>query len=144
MVPADWLLLFVAEKPDAAIDPVRVQKGLFLLAQTELLERDERYVFEPYSYGPMSRAIYRDARELERAQLVERVDVPGSDWPRLRATAAGRDRAERLHRGIDRQLAGALAGARETVDRRSFSELLEYVYDRYPHYATRSVFRRRR
>lgn len=140
MVPADWLLLMVAVRPEAPIDPVRLQKGLFLIAMEAGVPPAEQYRFEPYAYGPMSRAVYRDARALEAAGLVERLAVRGSDWRALRATAAGFARAEALPPSA----AGAVARTRALVDARSFAELLEFVYDRYPQYASRSVFRRRR
>lgn len=138
MEPADWLLKLIAARPEAVIDPVRVQKGLFLLSEGGMVPPGERYAFEPYSYGPMSRQIYRDVRALEAAGEIESLAVPGFGWRTLRATPAGLERAAGLP-GTE-----AVAKVRATVDRRSFAELLEYVYDRYPVYAARSVFRRRR
>ena len=139
MDAADWLLLMVAARAEDPIDPVRLQKGLFLLAMEGGLPPAERYAFEPYSYGPMSRAIYRDVRRLETAGLVERVAVPGFGWRALRATPAGVTRAG----AFPAEAVEAVRGTRAVVDRRSFADLLEYVYERYPEYATRSVFRRR-
>src|SRR5918997_4851797 len=97
MTPADWLLLLVAlDAPPGGLEPVRVQKALFLLAREGGLPRAERYWFVPYNYGPMSPRIYRDVDALVRRGLLERVPVPGYSWGRVRATEQGRERARRL------------------------------------------------
>ncbi|HEX8121995.1 MAG TPA: hypothetical protein VF549_12090 [Solirubrobacteraceae bacterium] len=146
MTPADWLLVLVAlDAPPAGLEPVRVQKALFLLAREGGLPRAERYWFVPYNYGPMSPRIYRDVEALARRGLVERVPVPGYTWGRVRATPEGRCRAERLVADAtdrERRSLQALRGIRELVTSLSFADLLETIYDRHPQYAVRSVFRR--
>ncbi|HEX8086705.1 MAG TPA: hypothetical protein VF529_20625 [Solirubrobacteraceae bacterium] len=146
MTPADWLVLLVAlDAPAAGLEPVRVQKALFLLAREGGLPRSERYWFLPYNYGPMSPRIYRDVDVLVRRGLLERLPVPGYTWGRVRATEEGRRRAERLvsvatareRRGLE-----ALRGIRALVTSLSFAELLETIYERHPQYAVKSVFRR--
>lgn len=144
MTPSDWLLLLVAARPEIPIDPVRLQKGLFLLAIEGGLEPAERYDFEPYSFGPMSRDIYRDARELARRGEVTRMPVPGLSWHALRLTPIGDMRAGALRLDLTEAREDALTRIRTLVDGHSFADLLEHVYDRYPEYATRSVFRRSR
>ena len=146
MTPADWLLLLVAlDAPAAGLEPVRVQKALFLLAREGGLPRTERYWFVPYNYGPMSPRIYRDVELLVRRGLLERLPVPGYAWGRVRATAEGRRRAEWLAAGAtarDRRGLEALRGIRDLVTSLSFADLLETIYERHPQYAVRSVFRR--
>ena len=148
MTRRDWLLLLVAPSAgEVDLDPVRVQKGLFLLAQEGDLPLDQRYAFVPYNYGPMSAGVYRDADALVRAGLLERVAVEGYGWGRLRATPAGRARAERLRRDAAaspqaRRALARLADVHALVTSLTFSQLLETIYARYPAYAERSVFRR--
>ncbi|HEV2811778.1 MAG TPA: hypothetical protein VGW10_00895 [Solirubrobacteraceae bacterium] len=146
MTPADWLLLLVAlDAPAGGLEPVRVQKALFLLAREGGLPRSERYWFVPYNYGPMSPRIYRDVEALARRGLIEQVSVPGYAWGRVRATAAGRARAERLVAAAsdrERRSLDALQRIRDLVTSLSFADLLETIYDRHPHFAVRSVFRR--
>lgn len=143
MAPADWLLLLLAlDAPAAGLEPVRIQKALFLLAFEGGLPRSERYWFVPYNYGPMSPRIYRDVDALVRRGLVERVPVPGYTWGRVRATAEGRARAERLAAAGDRTALATLARIRALVTSLSFADLLATIYDRHPEYAVRSVFRR--
>jgi uncharacterized protein YwgA len=142
----DWLLLLIAsEAGPEALDPVRLQKGLFLLAEEAGLPRRERYRFVPYNYGPMSRGLYRGLRDLVRAGLVERRPGPGLGWGRYRATGAGRERARELAAGLGPRGRDRLARLEEIKARiaaQSFGALLSDVYDRYPSYATRSVFTR--
>lgn len=142
MTSGDWLLLFIAQVPRAAIDPIRLQKGLFLLGSGGRVSPPERYEFEPYSYGPMSRALYRDLRALERARLVR--TLPSDEtWAPVTATSKGQRRAMRLRSDlIDVSAYDELTRIRALVDSLSFAELLEHVYARHPEYAVRSVFRR--
>lgn len=145
MTRADWLLLFVTANPVRPLEPVRLQKGLFLLAMSGALPEGERYAFEPYSYGPMSRDLYRDARLLSRDGLLTERCVPGHTWTTSAATAEGRRRAMRLRdqAAADRPEAlAALRRIRDLVDTLGFAELLSHVYERHPAYAARSVFRR--
>ncbi len=147
MTPADWLLLLVAlDAPPAGLEPVRVQKALFLLAREGGLPRRERYWFLPYNYGPMSPRIYRDVDALARRGLLERVPVPGYAWGRVRATHEGRRRAEELVAAAgerERRTLVSLARIRGLVTSLGFAELLETIYERHPDYAVNSVFRRR-
>lgn len=146
MIPADWLLLLVAlDAPAGGLEPVRVQKALFLLAREGGLPRSERYWFVPYNYGPMSPRIYRDVDVLVRRGLLERLEVPGYTWGRVRATEAGRRRAERLVAAAgerERRTLESLARIRNLVTSLGFAELLAAIYERHPEYAVRSVFRR--
>jgi hypothetical protein len=146
MTPADWLLLLVAlDAPAAGLEPVRVQKALFLLAREGGLPRSERYWFVPYNYGPMSPRIYRDVDALVRRGLLERQPVPGYAWGRVRATEAGRRRAEGLAAAAgprERRALEALRRIRTLVTSLGFADLLATIYERHPEYAVRSVFRR--
>jgi uncharacterized protein YwgA len=146
MYKRDWLLVLAALKgPATGLDPVRLQKGMFLLAQEGGIPAEEAYGFEPYNYGPMSRELYRDLDALEAAGLVERVDVPGQSWHRYRASERGRASAQRL---INEAGPNAQASARRLYEikrdivAKNFSVLLNDVYERYPLYATKSVFQK--
>lgn len=144
MTRRDWLLLLVGlHPPPDGLEPVRVQKALFLLAREGGIPARERYWFVPYNYGPMSPRVYRDVDALARAGLVERLPVPGYAWGRVRATEKGQARAAQLAARADARAVRRLAEIRAEVLALSFADLLETVYDRYPAFATRSVFRRR-
>jgi uncharacterized protein len=118
---------------------------MFLFAQEAGAPPDESYEFVPYNYGPMSREVYRDLDELVDDGLLEATPVSGHTWQRYRVTSAGRDHAQQL---LDEGDAAALDAARrlhaikQSIVDMSFARLLNDVYDRYPEYAARSVFRR--
>lgn len=141
----DWLVLFLAAPPGDALDPVRVQKGMFLFAMRAPLAEQAHYEFEPYAYGPMSRGLYGDIRRLCRARVLEPTPVEGATWQLLELTSTGSERAKDLRRRAERERPAALDHLdriRHEIDGRTFSELLQYVYERYPAYTVRSVFRR--
>lgn len=145
MLRCDWLLVFLAAAPGDALDPVRVQKGMFLLAMQAPLAAPARYRFEPYAYGPMSRDLYRDVRRLRDEQRLDTTPVAGATWQLLALTATGREQAAQLRRRAAREHPEALAqvdALRRQISGLSFAELLEHVYECYPAYAVRSVFRR--
>jgi uncharacterized protein YwgA len=127
------------------MEPVRVQKALFLLAREGGLPRSERYWFVPYNYGPMSPRIYRDVEALVRRGHLEHLPVPGYTWGRVRATEGGRRRAAELVAAAgdrERRSLATLRRIRELVTSLGFADLLETIYERHPDYAVRSVFRR--
>lgn len=135
------LLLGVGEA--RALDPIRIQKGMFLLAQEGGLRDDEQYSFRPYDYGPFSSRIYDDLDGLVEDGLVAREPVPGYTWSRFRLTPEGLAEAQSLADGLtDRQRVSVrfLVGVKREVLSLSFNELLRYVYSRYPDYAKNSVF----
>jgi uncharacterized protein YwgA len=144
MKPRDRLLLFVAldGAPDG-LDPIRLQKGMFLFSQDPVSTEDEKYQFVPYNYGPMSARIYNDLELLEADGLVESVAVKGQSWARYSATKEGLIRArELLALEPSESVARRLHAIKKDVASKSFSAVLEDVYDRYPEYAINSVFRR--
>jgi DNA-binding PadR family transcriptional regulator len=146
MTARDWLTILIGyEGAPAGLDPVRLQKGLFLFAQEASgVAAEEKYEFKPYNYGPMSTQIYRDLDQLEADGLVERVPVEGQRWSRYRATASGVATVRRLLTEMDDSGSNAarlLFSIKRQVAGVGFRELLEDVYQRYPAYAEESVFR---
>ena len=137
----DWLLLYIALKGSpAGIDPVKIQKGKFLMAMEGGLPDNENYAFRPYLYGPMSSPIYSDVERLEAEGLIEGDVVPGYTWKRYKATAAGIDVARNLLEDADPNGARKLFEIKRHVAAQRFPDLLRDVYAQYPQYATRSVF----
>lgn len=143
----DWLLLFAAYQgaPDG-LDPVRVQKGLFLFSRLPGVPVRSKYEFKPYAYGPMSAEIYVDLDRLVDEGLLERLPVPGKRWSRYKATTVTFGEGERLlEQAADEQLLDAareLFEIKHEVSSVGFSELLERVYTEYPEFAVNSVFRK--
>jgi uncharacterized protein YwgA len=138
----DWLLLYVALKgAPNGLDPVRIQKGMFLFAQEAGVPEDETYDFGPYMYGPMSSQVYNDIEYLEAEGLIRGEPVPGYTWKRYAATPAGIDVARNLlEEDADAAASRKLFEIKQDVASKTFNALLKDVYTRYPDYATRSVF----
>jgi len=137
-------LLFLAlEGAPEGLDPVRLQKGMFLFAQEAAPDDDEKYDFVPYNYGPMSAEIYRDLETLKGRHLIEARPVSGHSWSRYIATESGVDRArELMAEDASPMAAQRLHQIKKDVASKSFSAVLEDVYERYPDFAEKSVFRR--
>jgi uncharacterized protein len=128
--------------PDG-LDPVRLQKGMFLFAKDEAVDEDEKYQFVPYNYGPMSAQIYKDLEYLESKGLVEAIPVEGQSWARYIATEDGLTQArDLLKREPSEAPARHLHAIKQEVASKTFSAILDDVYDRYPEYAAKSIFRR--
>lgn len=144
MQARDRLLLLVAlDGAPRGLDPVRLQKGMFLDAQESGVGREEKYTFVPYNYGPMSAQIYSDLDELKAEGLVEEVPVQGQSWSRYIATEKGLEVGQKLlDKGSSGEVGQQLYRIKKEVASKTFKALLEDVYERYPAYASKSVFRR--
>jgi uncharacterized protein YwgA len=144
MQAQDRLLLFVAlDGAPRGLDPVRLQKGMFLDAYEPDAPKLGTYSFVPYNYGPMSAQIYTDLDDLVRVGMIEAVAVKGQSWSRYVATDKGLQAGKRLLGSqISPRDAQRLYRIKKEVASKTFKALLEDVYDRYPEFAEKSVFRR--
>jgi len=116
---------------------------MFLDAQESGAAADERYAFVPYNYGPMSAQIYSDLDQLVSDGLIAEKPVEGQSWSRYVPTEKGLE-AGRVLLG-ERASAGVARGLhriKKEVAGKTFKALLEDVYERYPAFASKSVFRR--
>jgi uncharacterized protein YwgA len=143
----DWLLILCAYRgAPVGLDPVRVQKGMFLFARSGTVPRAEQYQFRPYDYGPMSAAIYGDLDALVAEGLLEPHSVLGKSWSRYTVTERGRsaaeDRLRKLNQDGDKENARRLYEVKQEIASLSFNELLDRVYRDHPDIAIHSVFRR--
>lgn len=142
-MPRDWLLLLLALESTRSLDPVRLQKGMFLLAEESGVDVGERYVFRAYDYGPFSSQIYEDIEGLLTEGLVESQPAPGYRWSRYAITNQGLAEARAFVARMDERnlvIARWLAETKVNVLSKSFADLLSYVYQRHPEYAVNSVF----
>lgn len=146
MTRRDWLLVLCAyEGAPAGLDPVRLQKGMFLFARSGSVPVPEQYRFEPYDYGPMSSTIYHDLDALVAEGLLVRGAVAGKQWSRYAASERGLEQAEKRLRQLDpdrKAAARTLHEIKQRVANVSFNELLDGVYREHPDMAVNSVFRR--
>jgi uncharacterized protein len=144
MQPRDRLLMFIAlDGAPQGLDPIRVQKGMFLFAMDEASNPDETYDFVPYDYGPMSAQIYRDLESLAEDGLIAASPVEGQTWSRYSAAEEGLVTARALMEQEPAQAAARLLyEIKADVSSHTYQQVLEDVYDRYPKFASKSVFRR--
>jgi uncharacterized protein YwgA len=142
----DWLLILCAyQGAPRGLDPVRVQKGMFLFARAGTRPARELYEFRPYDYGPMSPEIYKDLDSLVVEGLLEAHEVPGKRWSRYVVTERGRAAAAGKLKALagvrDKASAQQLYEIKRSIADVSFNELLERVYEEHPDMAVNSVFR---
>jgi uncharacterized protein YwgA len=138
----DWLILLLAYKGEggSALDPVRIQKGIFLLSQEAVIPPAERYRFQPYHYGPYSFELRSDADRLVLAGLAERLEVRGYTWGRYRLTEKGVTHAIDLIEQSGGAIAQHVYEVKRAITSQNFGALLRDVYSRYPEFAKNSVF----
>jgi uncharacterized protein YwgA len=140
----DWLLLllgFKGQDSSPSLDPVRIQKGMFLVAKESGLPETETYQFVAYNWGPYSRALRNDLGLLVNQGYAQARDVPGYSWKRYALTEAGIDRARELLNESPADAARAVAEIKRRVTGMSFTKLLDDVYAAYPDYAVNSLFK---
>jgi uncharacterized protein len=144
MQPRDRLLLFIAfDGAQQGLDPIRLQKGMFLFAMDDVSKPDEAYDFVPYDYGPMSTQIYRDLEWLSECGMIEATPVEGQTWSRYSATEDGLIAArDLLDQEPSQTAAQRLYEIKADVSSHTYQQVLEDVYDRFPKFASKSVFRR--
>ncbi len=124
------------------VDPVRVMKGIFLINQESprhWLPAEARYKFEPYLCGPFAVGVYHDLERLTDLGYALMNLGAERSW---RITPAGRELAKSALGDLPPGLQTYIQEVRGFVSSVSFRELLNAVYDKYPKFATRSVFRR--
>jgi uncharacterized protein len=138
----DWLILLLAYKGEhgSALDPVRIQKGIFLMSQEGVIPKAERYEFEPYHYGPYSFELRGDADNLVRQDLADKLAVSGYTWGRYRLTDEGIDYATKLIEDVGTETAKKVFAVKQMITGQNFAQLLRDVYDRYPDFAQNSLF----
>jgi len=116
---------------------------MFLDAEEGNADDGEKYAFIPYNYGPMSAQIYADLEDLVSEGLVEAVPVKGQSWSRYVATNKGLEAGrEVLSQEPSDATAQHLYRIKKDVASKTFKALLEDVYEKYPAFAEKSVFRR--
>jgi uncharacterized protein YwgA len=142
------LLLFIwlptSGSGESWASPIRIMKGLFIFSQKtppHWLENDSLYHFEPYLYGPCSFDVYADLRELVTEGYLSAAPAPGCSWNYYFLTEKGKKASDEIRASLDAKALDYLRRIKNFVRKLSFSELLKVVYQNFPEYATKSVFR---
>jgi hypothetical protein len=138
MTRQDWMLLVLAAADGAALQPVQLQKVLFLLGKRMPHEvGTDFYTFEPYDYGPFDANVYRDAEALAMQGLAT---ITHGRWKTYASTPAGSGRAARL--AVERPhvfefIRRLVAWARSLT----FQQIVKAIYAEFPDMRAKSVFR---
>ena len=133
----DWNLLVLAASGGSPLQPVQLQKALFLLGQKATAWVGPTfYTFEPYDYGPFDKEIYWDVDRLVADGFAY---VQSGRMKVFGATAKGVNRAEELGTKIPEMwtyVKQLVAWVRSL----SFNDLVRAIYAEYPEYRAKSVF----
>lgn len=122
--------------------PVQIQKALFLASEkaSDAFNRDSKYEFQPYDYGPFDRRVYLDVDRLEQEGLVQIKFEPAGRWRTYAVTKEGIEKGQRLAERLSADQRQMLKKIVELVRRLTFKELVSAVYRAYPHMQEGCVF----
>ncbi len=136
----DWVLLALAAAPEKTLQPVQLQKSLFLVWKRIHGIKDEFYSFTPYHYGPFSKEVYHDADQLATEGMVLVIPQFGTSWSKYSLSSEGEKRVDILKGVADPQVSEYLAKAVQWAAKLSFRQLVSAIYEAYPDYRANSVF----
>lgn len=139
----DWVLLTIARAGDRPLQPVQLQKSLFLVGRNlskSLLKADPFYRFRAYDYGPFAAEVYTDAEAFESLGFVTITRPPSSRYKLYLATPAGRQQAESLEAGLSAKAKEYLSEVVQFVQSLTFDQLVAAIYHAYPDMKVNSVF----
>ncbi len=140
----NWTLLVVAAGLGQPLQPVHLQKSLFLLAMTLTKQQgkgSDFYEFTAYDYGPFSAEVYSDAEDLSTDGLIAIEQPPYRSYRVYRATDAGRRRATDLESALEPNVVAYLHQLVGWVMSLTFRQLVSAIYREYPAMKANSVFR---
>jgi len=138
----EWPLLALAASPDLELSPVQAQKALFLLAKGLRAARSgPYYTFRPYHYGPFDPAVYADLDRYVDEGLVERLPSEQYKGYNYHLTRQGRAVAEIIARDAGENITRYVNELVGWIRPLSFSELVSAVYEQYPEFKKKSIFR---
>ena len=136
----DFVLLALLAASKNTLQPVQLQKSLFLFGQQHSDLTKDFYEFQPYHYGPFSSDIYHDAETLSSEGLVLIDYTRGVRWRNYSATNQGLENARLLSLKIDPEVCAYLKRVVEWTKSLSFSKLIRSIYVYFPEYRVNSVF----
>jgi uncharacterized protein YwgA len=122
------------------LDPVRMQKAIFLLTQRGSDAWQHFYTYRPYNWGPYSGQLSVDLDLLQETDQLVAEPFPGSQYGTFRATALAESRTLEAWRSCSEAERQFLRAVRGYVTSKSFNALLREVYAAYPDFATKSLF----
>jgi hypothetical protein len=143
MQRSDWTLLVIAAAAPNSLDPVQLQKSLFLLGKNcpQVVAHDF-YNFQPYNYGPFDVRVYQDAEGLQLEGHVSINRPQWRSWGDYTITPAGKEAAARLLAEQPAQASWEYINKLVAwVRGLAFKTLVKTIYEHYPEFQQNSVFR---
>ena len=138
----EWVVLALDCAGNQALTPAQLQKSLFLLGKEmpDNLGTPDFYKFSPYNYGPFCKQIYDDAEALAERGIATILREPGVQYLQYALTPDGRDAARGIRNQADRRSVVYLEQVVNWAKRKTFSELVRSIYQKYPEFRQNSVF----
>ncbi len=137
----DIVLLVIESASDEGLSPLQLQKGLFIIGQSNLTGLPSNfYIFRPYNYGPFCEEIYQDTDTLVEEGMVFSIPIAGQSWSKYVITHKGQTRSEEIKKENNVGLVAYINDTVKWVSSLTFSELLRAIYAKYPAYSVNSVF----
>lgn len=139
----DWTLLVIGAVPGRDVEPVQLQKSLFLLSRNlshAQLCVKSFYDFQPYDYGPFCSAVYEDAERLARDGLVNIARPPETRFNTYSVTETGAARAHALAAALPKPTFEYLRRVVMWTTSLSFTQLVTAIYRAFPDMKVNSVF----
>jgi len=142
------LALLYARDCEPIRGSVRIMKQIFLF-QKERWSRNEKrnsvaryfYKFVPYDYGPCSFDIYDDLDKLAEKRYIIEIRLPDKRYASYRLSEQGEYRAYRVLSQLPPSIKVRFNNIKEEFNRLPLYSLLSYVYNQYPKYSEKTVFR---
>jgi uncharacterized protein YwgA len=137
------LLLFLLDS-EQRVDPLRLTKGIFIFtmeAPETWLGKQERYQFIPYNLGPYSQSLRNDLDRLVDEGYVRISKVRDKNFDYYYLSEKGEKKAHEVARHLPNEAATFIRKIRKWVLVVSTRKLLDTIYDRYPAYAVKSIYR---
>lgn len=124
------VILSILFEADKKVSKMTLLKLLFLIRkETDISNLIRFYDFFPYDFGPFSFTVYRDLSELHRLGFISENEK--FVWTKEVATAGSPV-------GLRKNLSARLLPILRNYSSMAQDELLDYVYEKYTWYATRS------
>ena len=127
-----------ASKGRYSLDTIRLMKGAFLVEQLGPSDWKELFDFRPYRFGPFDSSVYTVRDQMVRDGYLERHGT--GRYATYVLTSEGEAQAAKLA-PTDEKLTEWLRSIGRWVSGKSFSDLLDEIYARYPDFAKNSVMR---
>ncbi len=139
-----WTLFALALADGHPLSPVQLQKAVFLLG--ERLGKDavatKFYNFKPYNYGPFDADVYTDAERLVGLGMVQIEEGVPSKYRSYEATEQGIEAGRQLFGTQNVEMTERAKTIVDWVRKQTFAGLVGAIYNEFPAYAEKSIFKK--